>query len=346
MDGSDQRLYYTNDANMNVTALVNPSGQVVERYAYDPYGRLFVLNGASDADGAVTEWSADADNTSDWGNEILYCGYRLDPETRLYHVRHRYLHPMLGRWMTRDPLGHKDGMSAYQYVRGRPGVHRDPRGLAAEMSDTWRMSLWEADLADHDHLVAYELFVRVRCTRCANGPRCWVPEVVHAEPSWRRIDSAGGGYGLMDDVGHRVTLLPRINLAGTRQVHVLWEGTAAEGDLEWITEGVSYVLGGVGGAVGGVVGGKVGLVVGTVLCPVAGTVAGGAAGAKYGVGAGTVVGGYVGYQVGQWIGAGSGYGGAFQHHSFYSCSDDGNVRRTYYFDTSTSGDDELYWKEN
>jgi len=31
----DETLYYTNDANMNVTALVEPDGDVVERYAYD-----------------------------------------------------------------------------------------------------------------------------------------------------------------------------------------------------------------------------------------------------------------------------------------------------------------------
>ena len=37
--GLDKRLYYLTDANMNVTALVNTSGQVVERYEYDPCGR-------------------------------------------------------------------------------------------------------------------------------------------------------------------------------------------------------------------------------------------------------------------------------------------------------------------
>ena len=49
--GLDERLYYLNDANMNVTALVDTDGGVVERYVYDPYGRPTVLNGADDADG-------------------------------------------------------------------------------------------------------------------------------------------------------------------------------------------------------------------------------------------------------------------------------------------------------
>ena len=39
-DGTlDETLHYTNDANMNVTALVNTSGTVVERVVYDPYGK-------------------------------------------------------------------------------------------------------------------------------------------------------------------------------------------------------------------------------------------------------------------------------------------------------------------
>ena len=43
--GLEERVYYTNDANMNVTALVNTSGTVVERYVYDPYGKVTFLMG-------------------------------------------------------------------------------------------------------------------------------------------------------------------------------------------------------------------------------------------------------------------------------------------------------------
>ena len=53
----DFMTVYTTDLNHNVTVLVN-SGLAVERYVYDPYGTPTVL----DAD-----WSADADNTSDYG---------------------------------------------------------------------------------------------------------------------------------------------------------------------------------------------------------------------------------------------------------------------------------------
>jgi len=76
----DERLYYTTDANMNVTALVNTSGTVQERYTYDPYGKVTIRHPTT---WAVIAW---ADSKK---NEILYCGYRYDNETGLYHVRWR-----------------------------------------------------------------------------------------------------------------------------------------------------------------------------------------------------------------------------------------------------------------
>jgi len=137
--GLDERLYYTTDANMNVTALVEGTpgdgdlGKVVERYIYDPYGKVTVLDGETDSQ---TDWATDANGESDVDNEILYCGYRYDPETVLYHVRNRYYHPTLGRWITRDPKdgnkpggGYHDGMNLYEYVRSGPLTHADPSGL-------------------------------------------------------------------------------------------------------------------------------------------------------------------------------------------------------------------------
>ncbi|HDZ20075.1 hypothetical protein LCGC14_0204520 [marine sediment metagenome] len=141
---TDEHLYYTQDANFNVTSLVrSDTGRVAERYEYTPYGYVTVLDGdpgtvpsPGDADGTgVTEWNADSAGVSDWDNEVLFGGYRYDPETGLYHVRHRYYHPTLGRWVTRDPLDqddparhYQDGMNLYEYVSGSPTDMLDPEG--------------------------------------------------------------------------------------------------------------------------------------------------------------------------------------------------------------------------
>jgi RHS repeat-associated protein len=119
-DGTiDDTLYYTNDANFNVTALVDESGNVVERYAYSPYGERTVL----DAD-----FSADANGVSDVNNALGHQGLHLDTESALYYNRNRYYSPSLGRFITRDPLGYVDGMSVYEYVGSSPRVYVDAMG--------------------------------------------------------------------------------------------------------------------------------------------------------------------------------------------------------------------------
>ena len=113
-------LYYTTDANWNVTALVDEeTGEVVERYMYDPYGKATVCDEA---------WTPREGNASAVANDVLYCGYRFDPETGLYQVRRRPYQPALGSWMQRDPHSYVDGMSLYAYARTSPTMRRDPSG--------------------------------------------------------------------------------------------------------------------------------------------------------------------------------------------------------------------------
>ena len=131
---------------MNVTAVVDTSGAVVERYAYDPYGQVTILNGADgadpDVDGeTVFEWGPDADGASDVDNRTLYAGYHLDAETGLYSVRNRYYHPTLGRWLSRDPVGYVDGMNLYQYVLCNPIAFGDPLGLMSATELVARLSI-------------------------------------------------------------------------------------------------------------------------------------------------------------------------------------------------------------
>ncbi len=126
--GLNERLYYTNDANQNVTALVQETdGSVLERYRYDTYGNVIVM------DGSYTDRGT---NASIYDNRNLFAGYILDPESDLYIVRNRVYHPALGRWMQRDPLGLIAGMNLYEYVGGQPTAYIDSLGLYPEFQET------------------------------------------------------------------------------------------------------------------------------------------------------------------------------------------------------------------
>jgi hypothetical protein len=53
----DQRLYVMQDANSNVTGIVDTSGTVAKRYRYDPYGTQAILDGSWGSRGSTLyEW--------------------------------------------------------------------------------------------------------------------------------------------------------------------------------------------------------------------------------------------------------------------------------------------------
>ncbi len=112
----DQRRYVQHDANFNTTALTDSSGNVVERYQYDPYGAMTVLN----ADGTVK-----GDGTygsSQYHVPTLFQGMRLDGVTGHYRTPNRDYDPATGTWLEADPAGYIDGSSRYQFTRSGPAV--------------------------------------------------------------------------------------------------------------------------------------------------------------------------------------------------------------------------------
>lgn len=100
-----------------MTAVVDTSGAVQERYEYDPYGNCTFLSP-----------SYTARSTSSYGWETLYAGYRIDVTSGLYAVRNRYYHPKLGTWLTRDPAHYLSGLNLYEYPQAV--LTTDPFGLS------------------------------------------------------------------------------------------------------------------------------------------------------------------------------------------------------------------------
>ena len=92
----DERRYALQDANWNVVALYDPiAAAIVERYAYTPYGVVQFLDAS---------FAPITGNVSAYGWETLYSGYCYDGVTGNYNVRYRELQPILGIWLSRDPL--------------------------------------------------------------------------------------------------------------------------------------------------------------------------------------------------------------------------------------------------
>jgi RHS repeat-associated protein/uncharacterized delta-60 repeat protein len=118
-----QTLYPTYDADYNVTSLTNSSGGVVERYTYDPYGTVTVLNadGTVRGDGTIT--------ASFYGWVYTFQGGRVDPVSGLVHFEYRDLNTGLGRWVEQDPDAYINGPDVYQLDLSSPTDYADPTGL-------------------------------------------------------------------------------------------------------------------------------------------------------------------------------------------------------------------------
>jgi RHS repeat-associated protein len=151
----DQRLYVQQDADWNVTALVDASGNVVERYVYDPYG-------------AVTVWTPSwmARGTSLYGWTYFFQGKRRDWAVGLDDSRGRPYSPTLMRWLQSDPLGFAAGDANLYRVEGnRPTNAGDPTGLEILLYPT-------TALGHHHTIVWYDRANDRIATYEGGGPGC------------------------------------------------------------------------------------------------------------------------------------------------------------------------------
>ena len=91
--GSINHYYHANQI-YSVSALTNAAGSVIERYTYDPYGKVTVREADGDPVAATTI-----------GNPWTFTGRRLDGETKSMYYRARIYDTELGRFPGRDPYG-------------------------------------------------------------------------------------------------------------------------------------------------------------------------------------------------------------------------------------------------
>lgn len=108
---SNKRYYFAQDLQGNVIGLIDSVGNVVQTYNYTPYGEAVDDMGVSVV------------------NPYRYKGREWDAEARLYYMRARYYDPMLGRFISDDPIGLDGGINPAMFVAGDPVGRLDPSGL-------------------------------------------------------------------------------------------------------------------------------------------------------------------------------------------------------------------------
>ena len=117
-DATPERLYATQDANFNVTSITDTSGIVKERYLYDPYGNLTIMNGS---------WTVISSSAYSWSS--TFQGLMQDLVTLLINARNRIVNSQLGTWLTRDPAKYIDKPNLYECEVSSPVNFTDPLGF-------------------------------------------------------------------------------------------------------------------------------------------------------------------------------------------------------------------------
>jgi RHS repeat-associated protein len=115
-----ERYYYVHDGLGSVRQLLDSTGQIATKYAYDPFGVPLVGNGVP--------------------NPWQFTGEAWDSEVELLYLRARYYQPEAGRFISKDPWGGErrrpDTLNRYVYVTNNPVNLVDHTGLQAE--EAWR----------------------------------------------------------------------------------------------------------------------------------------------------------------------------------------------------------------
>lgn len=110
----------------SVRCIINAEeGKVVENYRYTAYGKESLW----DERGQPLENSL-------VGNPWRFCSKRVDTKTQLVFFGKRFYDPLVGRWMTPDPLFFYDSPNVYAFVKNDPLNQCDLYGLFS-ISQIW-----------------------------------------------------------------------------------------------------------------------------------------------------------------------------------------------------------------
>ncbi len=120
--------YYCTDGNCNITDMVEGSENVIAHYEYSPLGETLVVSGLIPA-------------TNSWRFSTRY----YDTETGLIMYPRRPYSPILGRFLSNDPIWETGGENLYGYADNNSINRVDPFGLSC-----WNPFSWFGSLAEND----------------------------------------------------------------------------------------------------------------------------------------------------------------------------------------------------
>ncbi len=103
--------YLLTDAVASTLALADSSAIVQTEYTYGPFGATTVVGSATN-------------------NSYAFTGRELDP-SGLYSLRARYYNPLVGRFISEDPVRSASGRNVHAYADNNPVQKIDPLGLWA-----------------------------------------------------------------------------------------------------------------------------------------------------------------------------------------------------------------------
>jgi RHS repeat-associated protein len=99
------------DNNGNVTKYIDSNGNIAASYTYDAFGNLISKSGS----------------LADFFRHRFSTKY-FDTESNLYYYGYRFYHPILMRWLNRDPIEENGGMNLYGFC-GNTNIGYDRLGL-------------------------------------------------------------------------------------------------------------------------------------------------------------------------------------------------------------------------